>query len=55
MPVSDELLMKWSGNAARVFSVIASESRSSVRVASSKTTFSRIVPKWRVVEMMSGS
>ena len=50
MPVSELLLMKSSGNAARVFSVSRSESRSSTRVAGSMTTFSRMVPNRRVVE-----
>jgi hypothetical protein len=49
MPTSDELLMKWIGKAARVFSVNSSESRSSSRVSGSIATFSRIVPKVRVV------
>ena len=47
--------MKWSGYAARVFSVNRSESRSSSRVSGSMSTFSRIVPKRFVVAKMSGS
>ena len=54
-PTSEALEMNETGKAPRVFSVRASESRSSWRVASSMTTFSRIVPKRRVVEKMSGS
>ncbi len=49
-PLLDELLMKSSGKAPRVFSVNSSESRSSSLVAGSIATFSRIVPKRRVVE-----
>ena len=47
--------MKCRGYAARVFSVIRSLSRSSSRVAESRSTFSRIVPKRFVVAKMSGS
>ncbi len=54
-PVGSALPMKWSGYAARVFSVKRSESRSRSRVPSVKSVFSRIVPKRFVVAKMSGS
>ena len=54
-PVGSALPMKWSGYAARVFSVRRSESRSSSRPPSTKSVFSRMVPKRFVVAKMSGS
>ena len=47
--------MNSSGYAARVFSVLASESRSSRRVAGSQTTFSSTVPKRCEAAQISGS
>ena len=47
--------MNSSGYAARVFSVLASESTSSARVASSYTTFSSTVEKRWVAAQISGS
>ncbi len=38
-----------------MFSVSVSSSRSTSRVSSSKTTFSRMVPNMRVVRWISGS
>ena len=55
MPGSTAFEMKVTGNAPRVFSVSASESRSRIRVSGSMATFSRMVPKRLVVEKMSGS
>ena len=54
-PVGSALPMKWSGYAARVFSVNRSESRSSSRVSGNMSVFSRMVPKRLVVAKMSGS